>query len=300
MRYEFEVPVTIPNDKAAARAWLNTIGVGAAVSMTAACANAGLPIDTGWRGELTERPLPAQYVKKRPAPANDNEPLILPIIEALRRDGREDDVPLITRYRMLVEVVGASPLDAEAGIGEVEGMNIEARTLKLSGKEFRKSFAKMTKSKLPGGEIAYKETRRTVKQRVSIGQRTIAANDNGSGGLQVPLRLARSEDERIAQIDGQPILAALRSGMGELCATFEDAALAGLTLTEIGEAMGFKWKARSREARVAVYTAIDRLREAWACFDREARREAKECERRVEAHRAQLAARRAAYLGLAA
>lgn len=73
-----------------------------------------------------------------------------------------------------------------------------------------------------------------------------------------------------------------------------------MTLTEIGEAMGFKWKARSREARVAVYTAIDRLREAWACFDREARREAKECERRVEAHRAQLAARRAAYLGLAA
>jgi hypothetical protein len=110
----------------------------------------------------------------------------------------------------------------------------------------------------------------------------------------------KSEDERIARIDGEPILAALRAGMGDLVHFFEDVVLGQWTLTQLGESLGYKHKARSREAKILVYTAIDRLREQWRLVDRQMAAAAAECNRRVEARRAELKAERAAYLGLAA
>lgn len=231
--------------------------------------------------------------------ANDNEKEVLPVIEALRRDKRESDIHWVLRYRMLCEVVGATPYDDEAGLGE-EGINVEARSLRLSGKAFDKSFQKMTAISLPGGEISYREQRHTVKQRVSIGQHTNSVADEDADRTQTPLRLAKSEDERIARIDGQPILAALRAGIGDLLVPLEDAILDGLTMTEIGDSLGFKWKARSAEAKWRVYAGIDRMRDQWRMIDRQMAAEAAACDRRVEVRRNELAAARASYLGLAA
>ncbi len=280
-----ELPVEIPANKEAARLWLS--GLMAEQKPAITYCKYRKP-----RG-------PNAYKKKKYTAANDNQPEELPIIEALRRDGRESDIPLVMRYRTLVEVVGTSAYDSEFDGGE-EGINVEHRSLHLSGKAFIKSFAKMTSAKLPGGEISYRETRHTVKQRMSVGQRTNAADPEAGTRTQTPLRLAKSEDERIARIDGQPILAALRAGMGGLVHTFEDAVLGQWTLTKIGECMGYKHKARSREAKILVYTAIDRLRDQWRMIDRQMAASAAACERRVEERRAELAAERAAYLGAAA
>jgi hypothetical protein len=284
MRTDFAVPVHIPVGKEAARQELARLMAEQKPAITV----------------CKYRPPrgPRKYKKKELVAANDNvEPL--PIVEALRRDKREEDIPLVMRYRTLVEVVGTSAYDDEVDMS-AEGMNVEARSLKLGGKAFDKSFAKMTSTRLPGGEISYREQRHTVKQRVSVGQRTMAANDNSETRAQAPLRLMKSEDERIARIDGEPILAALRAGMGDLVHFFEDVVLGQWTLTQLGESLGYKHKARSREAKILVYTAIDRLREQWRLVDRQMAAAAAECNRRVEARRAELKAERAAYLGLAA
>ncbi|QND59846.1 hypothetical protein [Mesorhizobium huakuii] len=158
----------------------------------------------------------------------------------------------------------------------------------------------MTATNLPGGEISYRETRHTVKQRVSVGQRTLASNDDSDTRTQAPLRLMKSEDERIARIDGQPILAALRVGIGNALDPFEDAALDGATLTEIGDRLGFRWKARSAEAKWRVYLAIDRMRDQWRLIERQMAAEAAACRRRVETRRAELIAAQRSYLGTAA
>ncbi|MET3523741.1 hypothetical protein [Mesorhizobium abyssinicae] len=121
----------------------------------------------------------------------------------LRRDRRHDDIPWIIRYRLLCEVVGTSPYDDELDISE-EGISVENRSLHLSGKNFDKPFQRAEKgdwrgAMLSGGEISYRETRQNVKQRVSVGQRTNVADDENGTRTQTPLRLAKSEDERIAR-----------------------------------------------------------------------------------------------------
>ncbi|MBZ9698816.1 hypothetical protein [Mesorhizobium sp. CO1-1-9] len=281
LQTEFEVDTTIPTGKAAARAELHRL-MSAAPAIT--CCRYNPP-----RGPKAWKP--GKY-----AAANDNESN--PLLEALRRDGRESDIPLILRYRLLVEVVGTSPFDDEIDMSE-EGMSVQARSLQLCGKAFERSFNGMSATKLPGGDISYREQRHTVKQIVSVGQRTNAADDDGAR-TQAPLRLAKSEDERIARIDGRPILAALRAVLGDLVHIFEDVAIGNGTLTWIGERVGFKHKARSREGKVAVYTAIDRLRDQWRLIDRQMAAQEAACDRRVETRRAELAAVRAAFLGLAA
>lgn len=281
--YDVATPTVIPVSKVAARAWLEA-------NMTSA------PAITVCQYKPPRGP---QKWKPRKAAANDNQTEVLPIIEALRRDDRCSDISWVIRYRLLCDVVGSSLFDDEIGLGE-RGINIESRSLNPAGAAFDKAFKGMTETSLAGGEISYREPRQTVKQRLSTGQRTVAANDNSDTRTQAPLRLAKSEDERIARIDGQPILAALRVGIGDVLPPFEDAVLDGLTLTEIGGGLGFKWKARSAEAKWRVYSGIDRMRDQWRLIDRHMAAEAAACDRRVEARRAELAAKQAAYLGLAA
>lgn len=240
---------------------------------------------------------PAKWKTRTYVAANDNEPS--PLFEALRRDGREADIPLVMRYRLLVDVVGTSAYDDEIDMAE-EGIEVQSRSLKLSGSSFEKSFSGMTATSLPGGEISYREQRQSKTHRMSVGQRTMAANDDTDTRSQVPLRLARSEDDRIARIDGEPVLRALRVCLGELVDIFESAALGFSTLTDLGGELGFKHKARSREAKLRVYTAIDRLRDQWRMIDRQMAAQEAACERRVLARRRELAEQRAAFFGLAA
>ncbi|MET3523742.1 hypothetical protein [Mesorhizobium abyssinicae] len=102
------------------------------------------------------------------------------------------------------------------------------------------------------------------------------------------------------EIDGQPILAALRAGLGDLLIPFEDAVLDGCTLTEIGEDLRHRWKARSAKAKWVVYGGIDSLRDQWQMIDRQMAAQAAACSRRVDARRNELAPAEAQYLGLAA
>lgn len=290
LRVKFEVDTTIPSSKNAARRELE--------SLLAATA----PTITYCRYRPPRGPNP--WKPRKYTAANDNDVAPLPIVEALRRDGRHDDIAWIFRYRLLYEVVGTSLYDDEIDMS-AEGISVENRSLHVSGKNFEKPFRRAEQGgwkadALSGGEISYRETRQTVKQRVSVGQRTNAADDENGNRTQTPLRLAKSEDERIARIDGQPILAALRVGLGDLLVPFEDAALDGCTLTEIGDDLGYKWKARSAKAKWLVYAGIDRLRDQWRMIDRQMAAEAEACKRRVEARRNELAAARSRYLGLAA
>ncbi|RWD55393.1 MAG: hypothetical protein EOS36_27925 [Mesorhizobium sp.] len=286
LQIAFEVDTTIPSAKATARREL--AGLMATAPAVTVCRYKPPRGPNKWK--------PRKY-----AAANDNEVESNPLIEALRRDGRESDIPWVLRYRLLHEVVGASLFDDELDLSE-EGINVENRSLRLSGKSFEKPFLRAerggwTGATLSAGEISYREPRHTVKQRLSVGQRTNSADNENGTRTQTPLRLAKSEDERIARIDGEPILAALRAGMGELLHTFEDAALGQWTMTNIGERMGYKHKARSREAKILVYTAIDRLRDQWRLVDRQMAAEAAACDRRVEVRRNELAAAQARYLG---
>ena len=155
-------------------------------------------------------------------------------------------------------------------------------------------------TKLSDGEVEYHEQRHTEKQIASKGNKTNPADTMTGIRTQTPLRLASSEDERIARIDGRPILAALRAGLDDLVYFFEDVVLGQQTLTWLGDTLGYKHKARSREARTLVYTAIDRLRDQWRMIDRQMAASAAACERAVEARRAELNAERSRYLGLAA
>lgn len=280
--FEVSAPVEIPAGKIAAREMLHRLMMsGPAVTVCKYRPPRG----------------PAKWKPRTYVAANDNESS--PLFEALRRDGRESDIPLILRYRLLVEVVGTSAYDDEIDMAE-EGIEVQSRSLKLSGKAFKASFAKMTATNLPGGDISYREQRHTAKQIVSVGQRTMPSGEDSESKSQVPLRFAKSEDQIIARIDGAPILRALRVGLGDLAGIFEDVAIGNATLTWIGERRGFKHKARSREGKVLVYTAIDRLRDQWRMIDRQMAATAAACERRVEARREELAAERATYLGLAA
>ncbi|ODT06977.1 MAG: hypothetical protein ABS58_09310 [Mesorhizobium sp. SCN 65-20] len=78
------------------------------------------------------------------------------------------------------------------------------------------------------------------------------------------------------------------------------AALGRTALTSIGGALGFKHKARSREAKVRVYAAVDILRDEWRRIEDLQAEAAEACHRRVMARRKELALGRAAYLGRAA
>ena len=281
---EFEIGVDIPAGKVAARAELERLIA------------EQMPIII--YGKTRKPRGPVKWKPKKYVAANDNEPAP-PIFEALRRDGRESDIPLIMRYRVLVEVVGTTAYDDKIDLND-EGMNVENRSLRMSGDRFEKDFARMTATSLPGGEISYREQRHTAKQIANSGTRTNQSDTETGIRTQTPLRLVKSEDEAIARIDGEPILAALRAGMGDLAVFFEDAVLGRPTFTELGERLGYKWKARSREAKILLYTAIDRLRDQWRMIERQMAATEAACERRVKDRRAELAAARAAYLGLAA
>lgn len=309
-----EIPVEIPADKASARALLDRLGVGASVSMSVACANANLPVDGGWRGEVKEPSGPKEWKPRKRNPANSNEPENWPILETLRRDGRGDDVALVLRYWSLVEKTGAEMVGSNfrfdgvqagsAGSSVYEtGLSVASRSLTLHGvREVNRAHqAGWPTEQVPGGDISYRESRQSVQQLViGTGHRTVAAGEDSVDRSQASLHHGNPEDAIIESMDGKPVLAALRADLGGLGFVLEDAVCARSTLTWIGTHLGYKNKARSAKAKVLVYTAIDRLRDRWRLVDRDLVVSAAACERRLEERRAELEAERVRYLGLVA
>ncbi|MER8637662.1 hypothetical protein [Mesorhizobium sp. M1365] len=306
IRTDFEVPTAIPSEKEAARRLLAGLGVGGGVSITMACANANLPIERGWRSPPPDSRVPNPWKPRKPA-ANDNEPQDWPLLEALRRDGRDDDIPWVRRYRLLCEVVSACPFHVNVGGGDEEGVSVEARSLRLSGENFDKPFASAARkgwegTKLAGGDISYRETRRTVKQRLSVGQRASAVSDEtGEDRRLTSLCLHMAEGDRLAQIDGRVILAEINEQLGWWdTASLEDAVLGAKTLTWIGATMRFHHKAAPREGKVAVYMAIDHLKEVWRKIEKREAWKMERCEARALARGHEIVQEKASYLGLAA
>jgi hypothetical protein len=306
-----ELRAEIPSDKAAAREWLSAMGVGASVSLSAACANAGLPVDRGWRGEMKEQPEPKAWHPRKRA-ANSNEPQNWPLLEALRRDGREYDIPAVVRYDQLFRAVTACPFGIDAGIGAdgEDGFAVEYRSLRLTGKRDvdRAAAAGWPGDKVPGGEISYRERRTTTRQTIHMGRR-VGRSEDGEAPISSLLDRGYREGGRHDKIDGIPVLLRLREALdvnpfGDRIFSLWDllnlAALGSASLTDIGGALGFKHKARSREAKVRIYAAVDILRDEWRRIEDRQAEAAEACHRRVLARRRELEAERAAYLGRAA
>ena len=187
-----ELGVDIPAEKAAAREWLNTIGVGASVSLSAACANVDLPDDRGWRGETKEPAEPRIWKPRKRNPANSNEPENWPLLEALRRDGREYDIPAVVRYDRLFLAVTACPFGIDAGIGAdgEDGFGFEHRSLRLKGKRDvdRAAAAGWPGDKVPGGEISYRERRTSTRQAARTRRQSVRRPHFFPVGLAQPRR----------------------------------------------------------------------------------------------------------------
>lgn len=309
-----ELRAEIPADKATARAWLEAMGVGASVSLSAACAKANLPVERGWRGEVTYPAEPRLWKPRKRNPANSSEPENWPIVEALRRDRRHDDIPLVFRYESLVDTTGAEPVGSSLRFDGVlagsvgsssdeAGLGVEMRSLDLHGvRDVNRAYkAGWPSDKVRGGEISYRETRRSVQNLViGMGHRTIAANDDAMARSQSALHHGNPEDAIIERMDGTPVIGELQRALGGLASAFEAAVLCRLTLTEIGGNRGYKHKARSAKAKILVYTAIDKLRDRWRLVDRELVASQAASEQRVGARRREIAAIRADYFGRAA
>ncbi|QND59845.1 hypothetical protein [Mesorhizobium huakuii] len=101
IKTDFRVPTAIPTGKEAARAELARLTAGAVITYC-----------------KYRKPRGPQKFKPRKIAANDNTPHGIPLLEELRRDGREADITWVIRYRLLYQVVGVSPFDDEIGLGE--------------------------------------------------------------------------------------------------------------------------------------------------------------------------------------
>ena len=230
--------------------------------------------------------------------ANDNhEPL--PLITALSRDGRNDEIGLILRYRLLADLVGGSVYGDTVLAGTGDGVEVETRTGFLDQERLLREAQDREWKSIDEGDIVLHETRQTTRQRLSTGLRAKPANDN-TAGAAAPLLLGRGEDAIIARLDATPILRELRAALGPLQAVFEDAALEGATFTAIGEARGYCGKQASAAGRALVYAGVDALSTAWLRIDRRRKEAARSAHAAVRLRRAELAAKRAVNFGLSA
>lgn len=306
-----ELPVSVPSKKAEARLVLATLGVGGDCSISRACANANLPLDIGWRGEIVEPPAPREWKPPHHKKPKREDLSNWPLAEALRRDGRGFDIPAVVRYRDLFDSVMVDPFSIAKDVGtrEDSGIGFEYRSLKMSGV---KEVDKAAKSgwpgdKIPRGEISYRERRTTSRMESHVGTRAGMSEDGDEPAVS-HLDMGYREGDRLARIDGKPILLRIRDAVDvnpfndefSLWDLLNLAALGNSSFTDIGGMLGFKHKARSREAKVRVYTAVDILRDEWGRIKDRQVEEEDRCHRRVMARRAELAAQQAAYLRRAA
>jgi len=247
-----ELPVDIPASKVKAREWLAEKMKGATVTK--------IP--------TVPQPEPKPWKPRRkPQAANDNQESI-PLCEALIRDKRHDDAAMVLRYLMLVDVAGMPQEDVKAEIGE-QGVEVARRT----------DFAE-------NGAMRDHGVRISTKAAVSYGNRNAVTDDDIPRPAIAPARPTVGEDNIIAHIDAKAVLAPLRGALGPLLDVFEDALFDRRTLTQIGEARGFKGKQASAAGKALLYVAIDTLREAWNRDKRLAEVEASRAAAAVEKARA--------------
>lgn len=283
-QHDFEIPTTIPTEKAEAREWLaakmSTSGVTIKVLKPK-----GAPKPKAW--------------KPTKQPANSNqEPRHWPLIEKLHRDGRQEDAELVERYYGLVALMALEPLQGQDPSRHADGLVFETRS-SIDDEDVDEAAAKGWPSKkVPGGELKFHEERRLTKSPGTASQ--AKATDDKTVTEMQPLGMRFNERALIAQIDMRGVLPRLRQAMGPLVPPFERAALGGATFRTIGEDWHFKGKQAEAVGKALVMIALNALSNEWADIRREVHAAEAQADLNVERRRRELAARTARYLGRAA
>lgn len=189
-----------------------------------------------------------------------------PLLGALRREGRDDLIAIVIRYRRLVAVCEAEPLKG-LDYSKSDGGEVVREAKKLTPEADIDAAKASNWKDVPNGEI--KVTTKIKKSRgsyASAPKRTIvAANDNVASGSVIKtesLHVKITDEILNEHIDAKPILAELRSSLGPLVEPFEDAVLGGQTYTEIGKKAGERTQP-AVAGRAIVGTAIGFISVRW-------------------------------------
>lgn len=165
-----------------------------------------------------------------------------PLLEALRREGREDMIAVVIRYRRLVALCDAEPLKG-LDYSKADGGEVVRETKKLTPEADIDAANASNWKDMPDGEI--KVTTKIKKSRgsyASAAKRTIvAANDNVASGSVIKtesLHVKITDEILNEHIDAKPILAELRNALGPLVEPFEDAVLGGRSYSDVGRTSG--------------------------------------------------------------
>lgn len=245
-----------------------------------------------------------RYLKRRQdvgndrTPANDNrEPMSWPLLAKLRRDGRHDDAEFVEAYRSLVALMECDPLQGQ-DVSRSDGMSVEERSTITDDDVDKAHQAEWPSDTVKGGDLVPKGVRQLTKSCGTTARKK-PANDNAIDIVQ-SMAVKFNETTLIAQIDCKGWIPRLHSAMGPLVQPFEDAALGGMTMAEVGESRGFSGKPAEAVGKSLVYTAIDAARVEFESIKAEQRRAEAQADRNVLRRRAELAAERASFLGRAA
>lgn len=213
------------------------------------------------------------------------------LLRQLRREKRHEDVEAVEFYRGLCSLIASQPLRG-FDYGYDSSMEKEYRSLKLEGeKDIDEAAANgWQDNTVPGGEIEYKEVRKRSNSDLGWTHppKKYAVADDNTKVKARPFAVKFNENVMIAKIDMRPVLEELRAALGVGLAPFEDAVLGGKTLTEIGEARGFKGVQASAAGKALINAAINGLRETWDKIKRRQRKEARQAIMNVDRARARL------------
>lgn len=213
------------------------------------------------------------------------------LLRQLRREKRHEDVEVVEFYRGLCSLIASQPLRG-FDYGYDSSMEKEYRSLKLEGEKDVDDAAAngWQDNTVPGGEIEYKEVRKRSNSDLGWTHppKKYAVADDNTKVKARPFAVKFNENVMIAKIDMRPILEELRAALGVGLAPFEDAVLGGKTLTEIGEARGFKGVQASSAGKALINASIYGLRETWDKIKRRQRKEARQAIMNVDRARARL------------
>lgn len=198
-----------------------------------------------------------------------------PLLEALRREGRDDLIAIVIRYRRLVALCEAEPLKG-LDYSKSDGGEVVRETKRLTPEADIDRAAASDWKEIPSGEIKISTKVKKSKGSHSIPPRrtVVAANDNVASGSVIKtesLHVKITDEILNEHIDAKPILVELRSSLGPLVESFEDAVLGGQSYSEIGKRRGEALKP-AVAGRALVGMAIGTVSVRWQEIDkREAR-----------------------------
>lgn len=193
-----------------------------------------------------------------------------PLLEALRRDGKDDAIAVVLRYRKLVALCEAEPLKG-LDYSKADGGEVVRVSKRLTPEADIDAAAASDWIVIPDGEI--KQSSKIKKSKGAHAQparRTVVAdNDNIAAGSVIKtesLHVKITDEVLNAHVDAKPILAELRASLGPLVEPFEDAALGGKSYTDIGRSEDKSQPAVA--GRVLVGMAIGSISIKWQEIDK--------------------------------